>query len=222
MYYLLYLVVKSGNGTAAFVPKMSATSIALDLFRQKGIFGKLKLHLNSFNSVVILLIWILSFYLLWWEILQYSYLNDYRHTTNTLWNFVICCLLFTIFNLTSFVWSMNRVVFGLYTHRFSVYVNLTLCQTSHTWCVLYFLCFVCSPSVYYEIMVILPTFNFSGLYKGLGATMLRDVSFSVVYFPLFANLNAMGPKKVPLFTFAWKSKDIVFIYCSVWNIIYNG
>jgi solute carrier family 25 glutamate transporter 18/22 len=36
-----------------------------------------------------------------------------------------------------------------------------------------------------------------GLYRGLGATMLRDVSFSVVYFPLFANLNKLGPKKFP-------------------------
>ena len=27
--------------------------------------------------------------------------------------------------------------------------------------------------------------------------MLRDVSFSIVYFPLFANLNGMGPKKHP-------------------------
>ncbi len=27
--------------------------------------------------------------------------------------------------------------------------------------------------------------------------MLRDVSFSVCYFPLFANLNALGPKKNP-------------------------
>lgn len=36
-----------------------------------------------------------------------------------------------------------------------------------------------------------------GLYKGLNATMLRDVSFSVVYFPLFANLNKMGPRKSP-------------------------
>lgn len=36
-----------------------------------------------------------------------------------------------------------------------------------------------------------------GLYKGTGATMLRDVSFSVVYFPLFATLNALGPRKSP-------------------------
>ena len=36
-----------------------------------------------------------------------------------------------------------------------------------------------------------------GLYKGTGATVLRDVLFSVVYFPLFANLNAVGPKKYP-------------------------
>lgn len=34
-----------------------------------------------------------------------------------------------------------------------------------------------------------------GLYKGIGATMCRDVSFSVVYFPLFATLNQFGPRK---------------------------
>lgn len=34
-----------------------------------------------------------------------------------------------------------------------------------------------------------------GLYKGLGATMLRDVSFSVIYFPLFATLNSLGPRR---------------------------
>lgn len=36
-----------------------------------------------------------------------------------------------------------------------------------------------------------------GLYKGLGATTLRDVSFSIVYFPLFATLNQFGPRKSP-------------------------
>jgi solute carrier family 25 glutamate transporter 18/22 len=35
----------------------------------------------------------------------------------------------------------------------------------------------------------------SGLYKGTGATALRDVTFSVVYFPLFATLNQLGPRK---------------------------
>lgn len=35
----------------------------------------------------------------------------------------------------------------------------------------------------------------SGLYKGITATMMRDVSFSVVYFPLFATLNQYGPRK---------------------------
>ena len=30
-----------------------------------------------------------------------------------------------------------------------------------------------------------------GLYKGAGATMFRDVTFSAIYFPLFAHLNAL-------------------------------
>ncbi|XP_004519630.1 mitochondrial glutamate carrier 1 [Ceratitis capitata] len=34
-----------------------------------------------------------------------------------------------------------------------------------------------------------------GLYKGIGATGARDVTFSIVYFPLFATLNALGPRR---------------------------
>ncbi|KAL0818975.1 hypothetical protein ABMA28_008265 [Loxostege sticticalis] len=34
-----------------------------------------------------------------------------------------------------------------------------------------------------------------GLYKGVTATAGRDVSFSVIYFPLFATLNNLGPKE---------------------------
>lgn len=42
---------------------------------------------------------------------------------------------------------------------------------------------------------LLRTKGILGLYKGTGATMLRDVSFSVIYFPLFARLNSLGPRK---------------------------
>ncbi|KFD51537.1 glutamate carrier 1 family protein [Trichuris suis] len=34
-----------------------------------------------------------------------------------------------------------------------------------------------------------------GLYKGTGATIARDVTFSIMYFPLFAHINSLGPRK---------------------------
>ncbi|XP_021565834.1 mitochondrial glutamate carrier 2 [Carlito syrichta] len=39
---------------------------------------------------------------------------------------------------------------------------------------------------------LLRTQGLAGLYKGLGATLLRDIPFSIIYFPLFANLNGLG------------------------------
>ncbi|XP_030206976.1 solute carrier family 25 member 55a isoform X1 [Gadus morhua] len=39
---------------------------------------------------------------------------------------------------------------------------------------------------------LLHTQGVQGLYRGLGATIMRDVPFSVVYFPLFAHLNRLG------------------------------
>ncbi|KAL7403041.1 hypothetical protein ABVT39_023558 [Epinephelus coioides] len=43
---------------------------------------------------------------------------------------------------------------------------------------------------------LLKTRGLAGLYRGAGATLMRDVPFSMIYFPLFANLNALGLEKV--------------------------
>ncbi|XP_034734949.1 mitochondrial glutamate carrier 1 [Etheostoma cragini] len=43
---------------------------------------------------------------------------------------------------------------------------------------------------------LLKTRGLAGLYRGAGATLMRDVPFSMIYFPLFANLNALGREKV--------------------------
>ncbi|XP_059916866.1 mitochondrial glutamate carrier 1 [Gadus macrocephalus] len=43
---------------------------------------------------------------------------------------------------------------------------------------------------------LLRTQGLAGLYRGAWATLFRDVPFSMIYFPLFANLNALGPRGV--------------------------
>lgn len=48
------------------------------------------------------------------------------------------------------------------------------------------------PSAIGLTVQLLKTRGLAGLYRGAGATLMRDVPFSMIYFPLFANLNAFG------------------------------
>ncbi|KAK9517006.1 hypothetical protein VZT92_024904 [Zoarces viviparus] len=52
------------------------------------------------------------------------------------------------------------------------------------------------PSATGITVELLKTRGLAGLYRGAGATLMRDVPFSMIYFPLFANLNALGREKV--------------------------
>ncbi|XP_070763002.1 mitochondrial glutamate carrier 1 isoform X3 [Enoplosus armatus] len=48
------------------------------------------------------------------------------------------------------------------------------------------------PSATGITVELLKTRGLAGLYRGAGATLMRDVPFSMIYFPLFANLNTLG------------------------------
>uniref|UniRef100_A0A3Q2QCE2 Mitochondrial glutamate carrier 2 n=1 Tax=Fundulus heteroclitus TaxID=8078 RepID=A0A3Q2QCE2_FUNHE len=51
------------------------------------------------------------------------------------------------------------------------------------------------PSATGITVELLKTRGLAGLYRGAGATLMRDVPFSMIYFPLFANLNAVGRQR---------------------------
>ncbi|XP_053283151.1 mitochondrial glutamate carrier 1 isoform X1 [Pleuronectes platessa] len=61
------------------------------------------------------------------------------------------------------------------------------------------------PSATSITVQLLKTRGLAGLYRGAGATLTRDVPFSMIYFPLFANLNALGRTDVQAKAPFWQS-----------------
>ncbi|XP_019959189.1 mitochondrial glutamate carrier 1 [Paralichthys olivaceus] len=61
------------------------------------------------------------------------------------------------------------------------------------------------PSATGITVELLKTRGLAGLYRGAGATLMRDVPFSMIYFPLFANLNALGRDDVQAKAPFWQS-----------------
>lgn len=65
-----------------------------------------------------------------------------------------------------------------------------------------------------------------GLYQGTGATALRDITFSIIYFPLFARLNDLGPKRpdgsckylIKILKILSKFKILLNLYLKIENI----
>ena len=65
-----------------------------------------------------------------------------------------------------------------------------------------------------------------GMYKGLRATALRDVSFSLIFFPLFTNLNKIGPRKPgssteAVFWWSFLAGITAGSYYTLYNTLYN-
>ncbi|XP_033739447.1 mitochondrial glutamate carrier 1-like [Pecten maximus] len=65
------------------------------------------------------------------------------------------------------------------------------------------------------ISTLLKEKGLTGLYQGCAATMLRDVTFSALYFPYFAHLNAMGKRRE-------NSTEAVFYHTLLSGIIAGG
>lgn len=63
-----------------------------------------------------------------------------------------------------------------------------------------------------------------GLYRGVGATGMRDVTFSIIYFPMFARLNALGPRKKDgsgiYFTFLTLTSNISYVFILLGDAVF--
>ena len=49
-----------------------------------------------------------------------------------------------------------------------------------------------NPSILREVLKVIKSDGIGGIYRGAGSTLVRDIPFSMTYFPLFAHLNHLN------------------------------
>lgn len=74
-------------------------------------------------------------------------------------------------------------------------------------------------STRFPIAAFLRQYGITGFYRGLGATLLRDIPFSMIYFPLFATLNRTA---LALYALDQDQPNIPFVHTLVCGVAAGG
>ena len=72
-----------------------------------------------------------------------------------------------------------------------------------------------SPTGYHVTKTIIANSGVFSLYNGIKPTMLRDTGFAMIYFPLLAHLNDLGPQTGPGKSVFWWSLTMAWVSASL-------